>query len=289
MSLKNQNDLYPTARATPDALGLGRTAGQRSAELIAGLRAELDPSPQNRALTRRSSHLIASIVMRMVREKWMLNHIVTRAGAMTELVRRAIPADADAVTIVEIGAGFSARGLLLAHALPRVQFIEIDLPDVIAEKQKRLQRSSLITIPANLSWIGADLGAQALGDVLGAQKVHVVIAEGLNPYFAPANITQIAARIRENLLPGGVYLCDIALEEGKRRADQAASQFFSRQAGAFLGIARDEHEARLWLLDAGYAQVSMHRITAMAQELGLPMPVLDLSILIAAQMGEVAV
>jgi hypothetical protein len=41
----------PTALPSSDVLGLGRTSGQRGAEIMAGVRAEITPSPITIALS----------------------------------------------------------------------------------------------------------------------------------------------------------------------------------------------------------------------------------------------
>jgi len=52
-----------------------------------------------------------------------------------------------------------------------LQVIEIDLPDVIQEKQKRLEKGG-ISIPPNILWKSADLGVQPLNAVLEGQLVN---------------------------------------------------------------------------------------------------------------------
>ena len=110
--------------------------------------------------------------------------------------------------LIEIAAGFSPRGILLAKEIPDLTVIEIDLPDVVEEKQKRLERGE-IQIPPNISWKSADLGVEPLDQVLDQQQVDVVSAEGLMPYFEYADITRIARQIYQSLKPGGALIADL--------------------------------------------------------------------------------
>lgn len=80
----------PTAQPSHDSLGLGKTPGQRGAEIIAGLRAELFPSPEHRALSRFGSRMIAMLVTRLEKRPEALNYIVVRPATMTELARRTL-------------------------------------------------------------------------------------------------------------------------------------------------------------------------------------------------------
>ncbi len=281
---ESKEELYATARPTPDTMALGSTSGQRGAEMVAGLRAELAPSHETRALTGFAGRMMAALMMRLVKNEAGMNYIVVRTGAMAELVRKvARERTGEDITLVEIGAGFSPSGVQLAKSLPNAKVIEIDLPDVVSTKKQRLARSRNLQIPPNLSWRGADLGTKPLYEVLEGQKVDVVVAEGLNPYFKPEDITIIARNILKCLKPGGAYICDIAWEEGRRQAQQQASSLFSRQAGAFLGIAKDEQEAMKWIVDAGYEDVKTYLGSHMAEELKLPTPVMDFSVLVVGR------
>jgi O-methyltransferase involved in polyketide biosynthesis len=141
-----------------------------------------------------------------------------------------IAARPEGMTVVDIAAGFSPRGIQLANAYPDIQVIEIDLPDVVRDKQLRLKNARNITVPRNISWKSADPGVTPLSEVLDGQLVDFVVAEGLAAYFTPADNQRIAWQIRQSLRPGGKYLCDIPWEQGMKYA-RNATRFFSRQAG----------------------------------------------------------
>ncbi|HEX2908542.1 MAG TPA: class I SAM-dependent methyltransferase [Phototrophicaceae bacterium] len=270
-----------TAQPSPDKLGLGKTSGQRGAEILAGFRAEKHPTPETIALSRWSGRIIARMLMRMATNDAPANFTTARFKVIEALTRRAL-ATTENATIVEIACGLSPRGLLLAKALPQAQVIEIDLPDVVRDKRLRLQQAKNVQVPANLQWIAADLAITPLAEVLNERQVDVVSAEGLLPYFSPAEITSLAKGIWRSLKPGGKFIADIPWREGVEQI-RAIMGFFSRQAGEFKGMVNQEDDARKPLLDAGYKTVNLYRASQFADELKLPLPLIDVSFFIEAQ------
>ncbi len=280
----------PTAVPTVDNFGIGTTQGQRSAELVAAMRAEMMPSPEATALSKFSGRMAAGIVMKLSHNKTMMNFIVARPTAFQQLIENNLPRDKQSIKIVEIAAGLSPRGLHLARLMPNVQIIEVDLPGVVKEKQLRLQKGG-IEIPANLSWRGADLGATPLTKVLENQQVDIIIAEGLSQYFPPNDIQRIARYIYECLVPGGVYILDISIQEFLKKAMdeiEGAMKFFSRQAGKFAGVVADEEAGRQLLLNSGYLRVEFFRPSAVVDSMSsVPKPVIDLSSIFCAYKGTI--
>jgi O-methyltransferase involved in polyketide biosynthesis len=275
----------PTAAPTTDSYGIGTTQGQRSAELVAALRAELNPSPEATALCRFSGRMAAGIIMRLVHNRTMLNYIVARPAAFQRVIENNLPRDKQNIIIVEIAAGMSPRGLFMARAMPHAQIIEVDLPGVVKDKQARLKKGE-IAIPPNLSWRGADLGVTPLSKVLEGQQVDIITAEGLSQYFPPNDIQRIARYMFECLVPGGIYISDISTEEFRKKAFQeseGAFKFFSRQAGNFSGVVADEDAGRDLLIGAGYQRVDVVRPSVITETMPeVPKPVNDLSAIFCA-------
>lgn len=274
----------PTARVSSDQLGLGRTSGQRGAEILAGFRAEKFPSPETIALSRWSGRIVARLLMQLASSEIPVNFTASRAKVIEGLIRRSIPKEAENITIVEIAAGMSPRGLLLAAALPNAKIIEVDLPGVIQDKQNRLKKAHTVVIPPNLQWLEADLGVQPLTDVLKGQLVDVVAAEGLLPYFAHTEIVQMISRIKDSLKVGGHFVADVPWQEGMDAIKQVMG-FFSRQAGTLKGIVQTEAQARQLLQDAGYANIEIFRATQFVNEFELPEPLADFSLFLYGEKG----
>ncbi len=269
-----------TARFNRDPLGLGRTAGQRGAEIIAGIRAEMIHTPETQALSKLSGRLTAKTIMALERDG-MFNYIPARYESMTDLALRHAPFETG-LTLVEIAAGFSPRCIHLARRIPEAQVIEIDLPDVVVEKRKRLEKQSGIRIPANLSWRAADLSQQMLAEVLNYRLVDVVIAEEMLLYFAMDDCRHILQQIWGSLKRGAYLVCSIGYRPGIQQAHQAA-RFFNRQAGNFLGSVRSEDEAKRLFEQSGYDEVQVMRISELAAERKLPEVPADIELVVLAR------
>jgi O-methyltransferase involved in polyketide biosynthesis len=266
---------FRTAVPSKDNYGLGKTPGQRGAEILAGFRAEQSPTPETQALAKFSGRVVARLMMGMLRDSTPLNFTLARPMVIDGLIRRALP-KGDRVVFVDIAAGLSPRGLILAREIPGIQVIEIDLPEVIDQKRQRLKRSRNIEIPDNLRWIPADLGATPLPSVLGRQKAHVISSEGLLPYLNHQRIIRLASWIHECLLPGGAFVADVPLRDGVRAIQQLAS-FFSRQAGNWQGTIDSQQTGQKLMLDAGFDTVEAHVATDYIEKFGLPAPLIDVS------------
>jgi O-methyltransferase involved in polyketide biosynthesis len=266
----------PTAQDTheQDKLGMGRTAGQRTAEVFAGLRAELLNTPEAIALASRGGHIAAQVIKSLGSKK-ALNFVPVRQGGFTGLIKKSLGKDAKGKVLVEIAAGFSSRGIALAKEIPDLQIIEIDLPDVNEEKQKRLEKGK-IAIPSNITWKSADLGVQPLNEVLKHQEVDVVAAEGLLPYFEYADITRIAKHIYRSLKVGGVFIADLGfIDDTGAKETGALVRLFSRFTSSSPGSVSDEKTAYKLFHDAGYEEVELYKLPQVAELFDLPRPVSD--------------
>src|SRR5215471_2870363 len=82
----------PTAQLSCDTLGLGRTSGQRGAEISAGIRAEFMPSPVTKALRRHVGQVTAKILLRIVPscEQAGVNFLVVRAEVFAAIIKQLI-------------------------------------------------------------------------------------------------------------------------------------------------------------------------------------------------------
>jgi O-methyltransferase involved in polyketide biosynthesis len=223
----------------------------------------------------------------VVRNKDQLNYILARPATFNYLIHQYIAsispnATPQNATLVEIAAGFSPRGYELALEMPHLQIIEIDLPDVIEEKQQRLAKAH-IAIPPNIKWYQADLGVRALSDVLSGEKVDIVSAEGLNPYFPPESITRIASHIRESLKPRGIYISDVGWQYQQDESSEASLRIFRRNASNFFGVIKTEEEGRQLFVDAGYSDIEVYRPTKVTADMAdIPRVPQDYSVIFIA-------
>lgn len=111
---------------------------------------------------------------------------------------------------IEIGAGLSARGISYAGAHEACNYVDYDLPGMVATKRARLAKMQL---PANYALRAGDVLAPGLGSELtapGADGV-AVLSEGLVDYFDIDAKTRAWTHIAQMLerLGGGRYLFEI--------------------------------------------------------------------------------
>ena len=107
-----------TARNTFDILNLGRTSGQRSAEIVAGIRALTFGSAEAYALSTAWGRIIARLLLLLTKDKAIINTPAIRQLFVTELVKRVLKNMPESITIVELASGFGPRGLHLLSRFP---------------------------------------------------------------------------------------------------------------------------------------------------------------------------
>jgi O-methyltransferase involved in polyketide biosynthesis len=267
----------PTAQESSGILGLGKSSGQRSAEMLAGIRAELMPKPEYIAMSRPAGRVIGGMLIRLARgDQARINMLVARPESFRYLVTQAIEGKPEA-HYVELACGYLPRGWQLANEFPQLRVTEIDLPEVIAEKQRRFARAKL-TLPPNLIMRSADLGVTPLIQVLAGEKADVISAEGLLSYFPLETVHQIAVGVRQSLKEGGVFIADMLTRAGVRAIHQSkgrqAASLFRRNAGEWLGVVEDYDHAYKLFEAAGYSRVEVHEIPQLAEHLAhVPKPV----------------
>lgn len=277
----------PTAEASPDHIGIGRTSGQRTAEILAALRAELTPNPLTRGLAS-TGGLIAARLMRALISDDKLNFSPTRVGAFAQLVRNALvelPEEQPPI-YVDLAAGFSPRGVILAQERPDLQVIEIDLPDVVAEKQRRLQRSLSLTDIPNVQWRGADLGTNSLLDLLGETHPSVISSEGLLPYLTEEAIQQLLTHANQMLQPGGHFIGDFTIERGRQGVAQALAMFTrlaSLRSSDSPNWAPSEDEILGLFRALGYDLLRGYSLPQLAEMFDLLAPVPDAVLIVDAR------
>jgi O-methyltransferase involved in polyketide biosynthesis len=274
-----------TATPSRDAYGLGQTPGQRGAEILAGFRAERMPSPETRAVARYSGRLVARILLVMLRNSEPLNFTLSRPQVIDHLIRRNLPEKRDGLVLVDVAAGLSPRGITLAREMPEVKVIEVDLPDVTEEKQRRLRDARNVDIPDNLDWRSGDMGVTPLTEILGDIQADIISAEGLVGYLKHDQIIKFGGWTREALKPGGFLISDIGLKAGIRQIQEVAS-FFSRQAGNWYGQIETKEEGEDLMQKAGFESAKLHVASDFIEELGLPTPLIDLTYFIEARKAK---
>jgi len=128
-----------------------------------------------------------------------------------------------ATQVVVLGAGFDSRAYRFAASQPRLRFFEVDLPDTLAAKKKRVE-TLLGALPPYVRYAAIDFDRQRLEDVLpaagyGTCARTLFILEGVSMYIgAPATASTLRF-IARNAGPGSRVVFDYAIRsavEGPR-------------------------------------------------------------------------
>ncbi len=136
--------------------------------------------------------------------------------------------------IIELASGFSTLGLRLPRKDKKINYIELDLPNVIKRKKQVLEKNK-IKINKNHHLVSIDLISQ---DLLKKIKPHiskskktVIFSEGLNPYLSNEEHDFLSKNILSvlNYLRNGTYLSQDSIK--KKRG-----LMFSGKRGKFLDI-----------------------------------------------------
>jgi O-methyltransferase involved in polyketide biosynthesis len=271
-------------KSADETTALGRTPQQRAAELFAGIRAEIMPSPLTKALSRAIGRTTARIMISVFGKEWQegLNFPVVRTAGLAKLIYDALSTKKEKVYFVELGAGFSPRGVELALALPHAEVIEIDLPDIVQEKRFRVSRIAGISPPPNLHWQAADLAVTSLTEILDGQRVDAIVAEGFLFYFPRSHQVRICQQVCDNLVEGGLFAADLTWHEGLNMA-QGAAQYFSQRAGRYVGTVASKEQAESIFREAGFSEVNVYLPSEVAEKYDLPRPVFNAELLVVGK------
>jgi O-methyltransferase involved in polyketide biosynthesis len=254
-----------------NTLLLGRAVEQSGSELQAGTRAELAPTPITQALASLQGRVTAKVLARLV-QKEALNFITGRTPALLDVMRRTVPPGVAHPLLVDVGVGYSPLTLQLAEALPQARVVEIDLPAVIEERQRRLSRAK-IALPSNIRTLAVDLRHTALNEILDSEQPHGLTFTGA--YLTHEEQASVLGALRRMLAYGGAVVCMLPWEDGLRQVEQAA-RLFKRTIGELPGVMRDEASIRAVFAQAGYRDVTIYRL---AESLRLKTPVIDLEVI----------
>lgn len=268
-----------------DRMALGFTPSTRSAELVAGARAALLKTDETTALSKLAGRLVSRVISDLDRKNNIMWIFSARMIAIEHLTQRYFPQDQPGLFMVDIAAGFSPRGLHLAQRYPQAEVVEIDLPDVVTEKKRRLEKGK-IEIPPNLRWIEADLGKSNLHDVLEGRKANLITNEGLTLYLTPAENERLFHQAASSLLPDGLFIVEIFFRDKFLKIQQdpsvrTAASFVLRMVGNVPGLMENSDAALQALLRADFEAVVEHPVVDMMDELGQPRPYDVNSILVA--------
>jgi len=122
-------------------------------------------------------------------------------------------ADSGCHQVLELAAGLSRRGASVSRD-PGMHYVEVDLPKVVAHKQKLLGRTAPgreVAARENLRLVAGDVEEIALEDHVDQDGPVFVIAEGLLMYLDAGQQQQLWSRIQSLLAarPGSKLVFDL--------------------------------------------------------------------------------
>ncbi len=130
--------------------------------------------------------------------------------------------------VIELAAGFTGRGLALASELP-ITYVELEVPAVVAEKQKILKRLRVRDTIERLKLVAGNvLSMNDLNRAVAhfdSSKPIAVLNEGLMRYLTFPEKAMLATNIHELLgRHGGVWITpDISLASLLNKEDKAVA------------------------------------------------------------------
>jgi O-methyltransferase involved in polyketide biosynthesis len=143
-----------------------------------------------------------------------------------------------------------------------------------------------IDIPSNLKWLGADLGKEDLGTVLGGRQAHLITSEGLTLYLTPDEMSRLFTQAAASLSPNGVFITEMYFRDKIQHIRQApqtsgTASFILRMVGSVPGVVTDTEMAVQRLSDAGFVNIETHSPVDMMVEHGQAPPIDVISMMTA--------
>lgn len=249
---------------------LGFNQKQNGSVLQAGTRAVLSDSPLLKALSNSQGRIAAQAMMMMGIDIRLMNYAALRPHAIMEVIRRMMPSlpSGDQSVILDPCTGYGAEYIWLAEEYPHCTFLEMDRPDIIQQKQKRLKAFKL---PQNIQLLSADLQDVTLQSALEGRSVDLIAL--LPTYVSHTQFIETLKYVRQTgiLKPGGVVLAPFTYQIGF--ADFArASQIFKRFASEPKGTVQTFDQIHEVFATAGYSDTQVFPFTELAVDLGKPTP-----------------
>jgi len=222
---------------------------------------------------------IVNLYMRFYRlvnpQVYSLKHQLLHRHAAIDSLLRLSPS----ARVIEVACGFSPRGSHVS-ASPQIEYIEIDLPEVVVRKRQQLESTPagrVVLARPNFHLQPGDITTLDFAEEFGVHKSTAVVTEGLMMYF-PRDVQMRIWRSIAFLLrkTGGLYLFDyIPLSDEPPRSTVGEwlhrfGQKVLKLTSDFAYDGRTRSDVAQDLADAGFADVKAIDTGTVAREWGLP-------------------
>jgi hypothetical protein len=258
---------------------LGHNQREGASEMYAGARAQLMPSRLTDSLSTLNGRIAARTMLLIANtlDGKVANYAAFRSEGMMEAVRRVLRrVPTPSPVVVNPQSGYSATSIWLGQELAHVHFIDIDSPEVIADKQKRLIG---YTLPDNLLYKGVDLSTTPLHEALRGLRPDIV--ETIAAFCSPDDFAHLLRYLRHVMVDGGWVIAAFPYAPGIENLSRNLT-LFQRFAGKPRGIVDKLDNIHRIMDVAGYRHVEILKLSEMAEELGKPVPA-DIEVIAIAQ------
>jgi O-methyltransferase involved in polyketide biosynthesis len=209
----------------------------------------------------------AALVSRALGGPTLEGYLLARHAAIDALLTTAI--ERDGITqVLEIAAGLSPRGLRFARRYgERLTYVEADLPDMAARKQRALARAGADGSGHRVASIdalreGGPDSLEQLAATLDSGAGLVIITEGLLGYLPSAQVAALWRRCAQTLsgFSAGRYLSDLHLAGVQTPAVRAFRVLLSAFVRGSVHLHYDDADAAQDALRAaGFARARVRR------------------------------
>lgn len=213
-----------------------------------------------------------------VAKKLSKDHLAPQLEARYKLVDKLI-IDSGIDQVIELASGVATHGINLTLKNPKLNYVEIDLPDVIRKKLAIINELG-IGLPANLTIKEGDaLSSEDINEALKQfieTKPLAIVNEGLMRYLTFNEKNVLAKSVRKILKKyGGVWITpDISLRQALSREDAVANghtQRLKETTGIDIdkNVFEDERHAKDFFEDLGFS-VERHSFLEVTDQLVSP-------------------
>ena len=117
--------------------------------------------------------------------------------------------------VVVLGAGFDSRAYRFAASEPQLRFFEVDLPETLAAKKRRVE-ALLGSLPSSVRYAAIDFDRESLADVLAAQGYDarartLFVLEGVSMYIRAESTASTLRFVAKHSASGSRLVFDYAV------------------------------------------------------------------------------
>ena len=262
---------------------LSLNQNQSASEIQSGIRAEYIPSPLTRRLANWKGRAMARTLMMLGVSEKIFNYMVIRPYALMTALRQAIEATNHTMPVViDPAAGFGPQYIWLADEMPDVQFIEIDHPDVIREKEAMLAGYPLAS---GIELRGVDLASEPLETALGGIRPNVITA--MAAYMTKQQFVEVLRYLSSVIAPDGWVIAPFPNKQGIDDLSRNSLIFKRLAKTKPIGMIDSDDVIYTIMEEAGYRNTQLIKLSDVAHQMDKAIPA-DIETFALAQVPDIS-